>query len=180
MKAHFLFLLAGCSMVAMGFRSIATDVTGMPFPELSGTTLADQHVTIPVDTKGKSTIIALAYSQDAEEELKTWAEPAYDKFVAKNEVMPYDVNLYFVPMFSGAKAAMAESAREKFKKQNDPQLYPYVLIYKGEIDQYRSVLKMEKKNTPYIFVLDGTGKIVYATSGVYTEAKMDEIEDHLE
>jgi hypothetical protein len=179
MQKHVLLSLLLCGVVILGFKH-RPGVTGITFPELSGTTLADKNVTIPRDTKGKSTIIALAYSQDAEEELKTWADPAFDKFVDKNEVMPYDVNLYFIPMFSGAKAAMAESAREKFKKQNDPQLHPYVLIYKGDIDKYKSILELEKKSTPYIFVLDPDGKIVYSTSGIYTEKKMDEIEDHLE
>ena len=155
-------------------------VEGKMFPDISGTTLTEKKVSIPGDTKGRSTIIALAFSQDAEQELKTWADPAFDKFIARTELMSYDVNLYFIPMFSGAKAAMAESSKEKFKKENDPELHPYVLIYKGGIDEYRSVLEMKKKDTPYIFVLDKDGKIVFSTSGIYTEEKMDAIEDHLD
>ena len=179
MKKGLIGLMFLAGIVLCAFK-LPIGVIGSVFPDLSGTTLTDKKVSIPNDTKGKSTIIALALSQDAEQELKTWADPAYDKFVAKNEVMAWDVNLYFIPMFSGAKAAMAESAREKFKKENDPELHPYVLVYKGDIDNYRSVLGMSKKDTPYIFVLDSKGKIVYTTSGIYTEAKMDAIEDNLE
>ena len=155
-------------------------VIGTVFPELTGTTLTDKKVTIPKDTKGKSTLIALAFSSDAEEELKTWADPTYEKFISTNQLMGYDINLYFIPIFSGAKAALAESAREKFKKENDPELHPYVLIYRGEMDKYRTALGMDKKSTPYIFVLDKDGKVVYTTTGIYTEAKMDAIEDAID
>jgi hypothetical protein len=179
MNKRIIFSVAFLSLLFFSFRN-SSGVVGNLFPGISGTTLNDKNVSVPSDIKGKSSIIALAYSQDAEKELSTWTEPAYDKFIGKTELMSYDVNLYFIPMFSGAKASIAESAREKFKKENDPQLYPYVLIYKGDIEQYKSALQMNKKESPYIFVLDKDGKIVYATSGAYTEAKMDEIEDHLE
>jgi len=33
---------------------------------------------------------------------------------------------------------------------------------------------------PYIFVLDKEGRVVYVTSGFYTEEKMDAIEDKIE
>src|ERR1051326_6385614 len=149
MRAKFgIIFLLGAGILFYSFRS---GVIGNPFPEISGTTLNDKTVTIPKDTKGKSTIVAIAYSQDAEKELKTWADPAYDKFIAKNELLPYDVNLYFIPIFSGAKAALAESAREKFKKENDPDLYPYVLVYHGELEKYKTALQMDKKGSPYIF-----------------------------
>ncbi|HEY6160176.1 MAG TPA: hypothetical protein VI112_03110 [Bacteroidia bacterium] len=179
MNKRIIFSMAVISLLFFSFRT-NSGVVGNLFPDISGITLDDKKISVPNNTKGKSTIIALAYSQDAEKELGTWTEPAYDKFIGKTEIMSYDVNLYFIPMFSGAKASLAESAREKFKKENDPQLYPYVLIYKGDIEQYKNTLQMSKKESPYIFVLDKDGKIVYATSGAYTEAKMDEIEDHLE
>jgi hypothetical protein len=55
-----------------------------------------------------------------------------------------------------------------------------VLFYKGELKPYKEALDFEKKDIPYFFVLDKTGKIVYATSGKYTTAKMDQIENVLE
>ena|SRR5687767_11223958 len=175
MKKTFLLLPA----FALLFGFMLPEVTGIQFPDLSGETLNGKKISLPADTKGKATIIALAYSKDAEEYLHSWLDPAYEKFIAKSEIMSYDVNLYFVPMFTGAKAATADAAKEKFKKETDATLHPYVIIYKGELDKYKNTLKMDKKDSPYIFVLDESGKIVYATSGIYTDAKMDAIEDHL-
>lgn len=149
------------------------------FPEISCSNLNDKSIVIPKNTKGKVTILALAYSKEAENDLKTWLQPAYDKFINQNQAMPYDVNLFFIPMFTGAKAASANSAKEKIKKETDPELHPYILIYKGELEKYKSALGMDKKDTPYFFILDENGKIIYKTSGAYSDEKMDELEDNI-
>lgn len=172
-------ILLSLSMLA----SVAlTAPVGEIFPELKGETLSDKTVSIPNDTKGKSTIICLAWSDEAERDLKTWYEPTYDKFIAKTELMAdaYDVNLYFVPMFTGPKVAAAASAKTQMKKDVQADIQPHIIIYKGEIDSYKEKLKMDDKKKPYVFVLDKTGKIVYVTSGAYTEDKMDAIDDVIE
>ena len=43
------------------------------------------------------------------------------------------------------------------------------------LTQQQKALDFEKKDVPYFFLLDQTGKIVYATSGAYSERKMDGI-----
>lgn len=172
----FLITLAGLAALT------ATAPVGDMFPELKGESLSDKNITIPNDTKGKSTIVCLAWSEDAERDLKTWYEPTYDKFIAKTELMAdaYDVNLYFVPMFTGTKAAAAASAKNQMKKDLQADLLPHILVYRGELDVYKDKLKMDDKKKPYIFVLDKTGKIVYVTSGAYSEDKMDAIDDVIE
>ena len=155
---------------------------GEIFPDMKGESLDDKNVSLPNDTKGKSTIICLAYSDDAEKDLKTWYEPTYYKFIAKTELMSdaYDVNLFFVPMFTGAKSAAAATAKAKMKQEVQADIQPHVLIYRGELDAYKDKLKMDDKSKPYIFVLDKEGKILYVTSGEYTEDKMDAIDDQIE
>ena len=92
----------------------------------------------------------------------------------------YDVNVYFVPMFTGVNAAATGTAKKKAAKDIDPQLLPYLLFYKGELKPYKEALDFEKKDIPYFFVLDAAGKIVYATSGKYTDEKMTKIEEVIE
>jgi hypothetical protein len=176
MKA-FIFTIAAFASVAA-----AAPPVGTLFPVLKGETLDDKTITVPTDTKGKSTIICMAYSSDAEKDLQTWYEPAYDKYIAKTELMSdaYDVNLYFVPMFTGVQAGMAANVKKQMKKDVQADIQPHIIIYKGELDAYKETLKMDDKKKPYIFVLDAEGKIVYETSGAYTEEKMDEIDDHVE
>lgn len=165
-----------CSLIA------SAQTTGIAFPDLKGESLSDKTINVPSDTKGKYTILCLAWSEDSEEELKTWLQPAYDKYIAKDGLMDdaFDVNLYFVPMFTGAKTAAYESSKKKFKKETQADLQSSVLFYKGDIDGYKTALKMTDSKKPYIFLLDTTGKIIYATSGEYTEDKLDALDDKIQ
>ncbi|WMJ73448.1 hypothetical protein RCC89_09780 [Cytophagaceae bacterium ABcell3] len=159
--------------------------TGKSFPGLVGTTLTDQEINLPVDTKGKFTLLGLAYSKKAEDDLVTWYEPVYNTFINKSSTpslfdFDYDVNLYFVPMFTGASKAVSGKVVKKMQKNVDKKLQPYVLVYSGKIDDYKDYLDLSKKDTPYFFVLDKDGKIIYATSGEFSEDKLDQIEELVE
>lgn len=174
------FLLLAIFGLLLSEQNVISAQVGKMFPELIGETLDDVKKSIPASTKGKYTIICMAYSSDSENDLRSWLQPAHDKFIAKTEMFSYDVNLYFVPMFTGLNIAGAGKAKKNLKEETDKELQSYVLFYTGEIDAYKKELGMEKKDLPYIYVLDKEGKIVYATSGQYTEKKMEDLEDKLE
>mgnify|MGYP002622156209 CR=1 FL=1 len=166
-------------LILISFTPFA-GVVGKMFPTMSGETVKDKKVNLPKDLNGKFSVLCLAYSEEAEKSLQTWMESVFDKFVAGTDLMPCDVLLYFVPMFTGSKAASAGLAKSKLLKDSDPAWHPHILIYKGELDPVKTPLEMENKKVPYVFVLDAKGKIIYATSGNYSEEKMDAIEDVLE
>ena len=159
-------------------------VVGKMFPDMTAETAEDKKVNLPTDTKGKYTLLGLAYSKKSEDELNSWFNPIFSKFIQKsNGLMSgfgYDVNVYFVPMFTGVNAAATGTAKKKAIKNVDPQLLPYILFYKGELKTYKEALDFEKKDIPYFFVLDATGKIVYATSGKFSQDKLDKIEESIE
>lgn len=164
--------------------SVRAQVIGKMFPNMEAETVEDKKIVLPDNVKGKYTLLGLAYSKKSEDELNTWFQPVFQKFIQKNkglfEGFGYDVNVYFIPMFTGVNAAAAGTAKKKAMKGIDPNLLPYILFYKGELKTYKEALDFEKKDIPYFFVLDSTGKIVFATSGKYTTQKMDEVEEVLE
>ena len=164
--------------------AVKAQVTGKMFPDMEAETVEDKKVKLPQETKGKFTLLGLAYSKKSEEELNSWFQPVFEKFIQKTSGVlagfSYDVNVYFVPMFTGVNAAATGTAKRKALKNIDPQLLPYVLFYKGELKPYKDALDFEKKDIPYFFVLDPEGKIVFATSGKYTDAKMDKVESVME
>jgi hypothetical protein len=147
-------------------------------------TVEDEVVKLPESVKGKFTLVGLAYSKKSEDDLNTWFQPIFEKFNQENKglfgAFGYDVNVYFVPKFTGINAAASGTAKKKAAKNIDPNLLPYLLFYKGELKTYKEELDFEKKDVPYFFVLDKNGKIVYATSGKFSSKKMDEIEEVLE
>ena len=172
------FLLLTVPCMALG------QVIGKPFPPMTAETVDDKKVALPESAEGKYTLIGLAYSKKSESELNSWFQPVFTKFIQKSTGLfsgfAYDVNVYFVPMFTGVNAAATGTAKRKAAKNIDPQLLPYVLFYKGELKTYKAALDFEKKDIPYFFVLDPEGKIVYATSGKYSSSKMDAIEESIE
>ncbi len=178
MRILFLYLLLVSSV------HLSAQVIGTVFPEMETETVEDQKVVLPNDVKGKYTLVGLAYSKKSEDELNGWFQPVFTKFIQKNkglfESFGYDVNVFFIPMFTGVKSSAAGTAKKKAAKDMDPQLLPYILFYKGELKTYKEALDFEKKDIPYFFVLDKEGKIIYATSGKYTSKKLDEVEEVLE
>ena len=164
--------------------ALNAQVIGKIFPNMEAETVEDKKVNLPQSVKGKFSLLGLAYSKKSEDELNTWFQPVFEKFIQKNkgifEGFGYDVNVYFVPMFTGINAAATGTAKKKALQNIDPNLLPYILFYKGDLKPYKESLDFEKKDVPYFFVLDKDGKILYATSGKFSQKKMDEIEGVLE
>jgi hypothetical protein len=152
------------------------------FPVMECTSLEGKKVNLPGDNNGKTTVLGMAFSQKAEKELSTWFQPAYSTFIEKpdpNNIIPtdvYDVNCYFVPVFSGVLQAAAGKAEKKMKEGMDKSLQSNVLLYKGKADGIKSALKINTPDTPWFFVIDSGGNVLYSTSGAYSESKMEEIE----
>ena len=144
----------------------------------------DEVVVLPGDVDDKYTLLGLAYSKKAEKDLNTWFSPIYHKFIKEATGVfasfAYDINVYFVPMFTGVNAVATGKAKKKTAEELDPKLVPNILFYKGSLKDYKDNLNLNDKKVPYIFLIDTDGKIVYATSGEYTEKKMEKIEEQLD
>jgi hypothetical protein len=84
--------------------------TGKMFPALQGELLDGKTMTLPTTT-GKKTLVGLAYSSKAEDALKSWYQPLYDKFIAKKGMFDdqIDIETYFVAMYIGLKQTAYES-----------------------------------------------------------------------
>lgn len=164
---------------------VRAQVVGTQFPAMQTSTADGKVVNLPNETMGKYTLLGLAFSKKSEGDLNTWMEPVYWKFIDKPEGkmdqlfgnQQYDVNAYFVPMFTGIKTAATKTAKKQAAKKMDPRLIPSILFYKGKLKPYKEALDFQQKDIPYFFVLDESGKIIYATSGSYSDAKMEKVEE---
>lgn len=177
------------SLFALSFflfsSSLFAQFIGKSFPKMETESIEDVKITLPNDKTDKFTIVGLAYSKKSEGDLNTWYSPIYHKFI-KEETggmfagLGYDVNVFFIPMFTGAKATAAGTAKRKAAKGTDPRLLPHILFYRGKLGPYKKSLGLDKKDVPYFFVINKEGKIVFATTGAYSDDKMDELEAVLE
>ncbi|MFK7953813.1 MAG: hypothetical protein AB8B73_13290 [Ekhidna sp.] len=157
---------------------------GDPFPSMEAETLKNEFVTIPADLSDKYTLIGLAYSKKSEQYLKGWFDPVYNQFIYKPKTpsvfdINFDVHCYFIPMFTGAKRPAYQKVMDKLKKTIDKRVQPNILFYKGQLKEYKEALNFKGNDTPYFFLLNPEGEIIYITSGRYTQTKMQEITDQV-
>src|SRR5258707_5775845 len=91
-------------------------VVGKVFPAMEAQTAEDKVVKLPRDVQGKYTLLGLAYSKKSEDELNTWFEPVFSKFIQKTTGLMaglgYDVHVFFVPRLTGNYAAATRHAEE--------------------------------------------------------------------
>jgi hypothetical protein len=164
------------------FTSLSiTAQKGKVFPTMECETINNKEFVIPMDTKGKFTIVGLAWSKKSEYDWNTWLQPIYDRFISSNNFMQtnYDINVYFVAMFTGLNKTAYKGVMEKSKKQLGDDAAKYLLFYKGKLKEYKNELKLTNKDTPHFYVLDENGKIVYIAKGKCSDKKLDEIDSLL-
>lgn len=177
-----IFLVSLFSMICF----ISQAQVGDQFPSLDGESLTNKVVNIPDDIKGKYALIGMAFSKKSERDLNTWYSPVWNQFIYKPEkpslfAGSYDINVFFVPMFTGAKRPAYKKVMNKVKEKMSPKLQPHVLFYQGTMKAYKKPLGFnEGRDLPYFYVIDPDGKIVYKTNGKYTDRKMREIVDAVE
>ncbi len=156
----------------------ALEAKGVTFPEISGQTLADKYIELPIKN-GKKTVVGIAYSRAAEADLKKWLNPIYNTFMVKegntknfDVAEIYDVNFVFIPVIAGLKNVIAD-----FKASTDKEFWPYIMdTQKTDIKKLRETLKAKDEKIPYFYVLEDSGKIIEVVSGAFKEDKMDKLE----
>src|SRR5574343_660193 len=155
---------------------------GTVFPDISGKSLADKYVGLPVKN-GKTTVVGIAYHRAAETELKKWLNPLYNTFITKpgeNKTFDvaeiYDVNFVFIPMIAGFK-----KVAEEFKASTDKEFWPYIMdTEKTDINKLKEKLGVKDDKIPYFYILDKDGQILEVVTGSFSEEKMDKLEEAAE
>ncbi|MFT6844280.1 MAG: hypothetical protein ACJAUV_000454 [Flavobacteriales bacterium] len=157
--------------------------TGQDFPVLTGELLTGESFTLPNNQEDyQAYFIGMAYSKKAELDLETWFQPTFDKFILKKGLFDgtYRVQPLFVPMFIGFNRAAEKSVSKRLAEQTPKEFLQNILVYRGTLEPYQSALKLNDKTKPYLFLISPTGKILYTSSGPFTEKKMEKIADILD
>ncbi|MAC94404.1 MAG: hypothetical protein CMC96_02765 [Flavobacteriales bacterium] len=155
---------------------------GELFPSIEVVDLNENKSTIPEDTKGKFTLVGIAFSEDAQNDLYSWSQPVFSEFMDDNNLssLVYDPYVKLILMFGGANQLVYKKAKEQITQGTDETLKDNVVMYKGSIKDYRKILKLKNRKTPYFFVLDKEGKIIYTTEGRYSRQQIKEVGNLIE
>jgi|GEM_PF-164778 len=190
LKKLVFFLLIAAALTALPIWPLGTEATrphsqkelGHVLPELKAKTLDGKELTLPLKN-GKATLLGVAFSTKAEQDLKGWLQPIYDAFLAKHEGVfeagNFDGNVYLVAMMPGAGALVTKGIRDKAAKNIDADLKPHLLLTTQESSTIAKALNVTDKSRPYFAVLDTAGHIKSVVSGAYNEAKMDQLSDNV-
>ncbi len=154
----------------LGFTCSALTIfgqTGEVFPEIDVMDLNNKALSLPEDIEGKFSLIGIAFSEDAQQDLYTWSQPVFSEFMDDNNLssLVYDPHVHLILMFTGANQLAYNKAKEQITEGTDESLTENIVLYKGSMESYRKTLKMKDRKKPYFFVLDKQGKIIYVTSG---------------
>ncbi len=153
---------------------------GQTFPNVETEMVSGKGVKLPEAFAGKYAIIGIGTSKKAEEELRTWQSPIYNKFIAKTGMMDdlYDVQVCFLPLFTGAAKAAKPKVIKKLKENNESLVIDNVYIYSGSREPFEPI-GVEDKSEPYFYLIDGSGKIVWSAEGRFRQSYFDQIESIL-
>jgi len=169
----------------LGFTCSALTIfgqTGEVFPEIDVMDLNNKALSLPEDIEGKFSLIGIAFSEDAQQDLYTWSQPVFSEFMDDNNLssLVYDPHVHLILMFTGANQLAYNKAKEQITEGTDESLTENIVLYKGSMESYRKTLKMKDRKKPYFFVLDKQGKIIYVTSGRYTMKALKEVGNLIE
>lgn len=136
------------------------------FPNLTAETLSGKTINFPKDTKGKYTIICVAFSDDAQAKVDTWTKAVLEKY-PKNEV-----NFFEVPMLKKGLRFMRGIIDGGMRRGVPTSLHDKVATFYGSLEPYKTQLMMTNNDDVYLYLLDTNGKIVHISDASANTEKL--------
>jgi hypothetical protein len=141
-------------------------------PRLEADTLGGNHVVLPTDAAGKPLVLLLAFTKEAEADLKSWSRKLLDDRVARDAVV-YVVVVADRTAFVSRRHVrkMVEGAAVGSKEQiNDNVL----VTFNGA--GWLTLVPPGDKNAAGVVVCDASGAVVYAKRTRFTAANLADVE----
>lgn len=165
-------------LIALSFvLTVVKAQVGKPFPIIETVKISGEVVSLPDRIGEGYSLIGMGRSKRAEDALRTWEAPVYNKFIAKTGLMDdmYDVEIYFLPIFTGASRAAKGKIMEKLRENNEAVVLDHVYIYAGNSEPFDSIA-LDDKTEPCFVLVNSNGKIVWSAKGAFRQKYLDEIE----
>ena len=150
------------------------------FPTVETEKVTGEIVEIPSAFAGKYAFIGVGTSKKAEDQLRSWQNPLYQKFVAKTGLMDdmFNVELCFLPLFTGASQVAKDKVIKKLKENNEALVIDNVYVYAGKREPFTAI-GVDDRSEPYFYLIDKNGIIVWTATGAFNRKYMDQIEEIL-
>jgi ATP10 protein len=150
---------------------------GDHFPRIEGLSLAGTRVSAPDDFKGKVTLITMAFVQNAQSQIDTWAKPTLDKFAGNSDFAYLEL-----PIISKSASffGLGESWINKGMRSGiDPKMHGSVVTLYTELDPYYTMTG-ENHKLAYIYLLDINGNVVGRWSDSAKPGQLEQMHKQIE
>ena len=144
--------------------------------------LKDEKVSIPdffirnnrsKDASAKCTLVAISYKDFGAQLLPSWIDPFDQAFRqgTNNDTDRYDV--VRIVINEGRVVKLLSPFITSGTKKNVPESdHANTLLYFGDAEEFRDILRMHNIYTGYVFLVDGIGRVRWAGSGEGTDEEI--------
>jgi hypothetical protein len=150
----------------------ALPATAATLPRLEADALGGNHVVLPTDAAGKPLVLLLAYTPEAEGDLKLWSRQLLADHLAKGAVV-YVVVVAAKTAFVSRRhvRSMVEGAAVGSKDQINSNV---LVTFNGE--GWLTLVPPGDKKSAGVVVCDTSGNVVYAKRLPYSAAGLADVE----
>lgn len=139
----------------------------MRFPEVTGSNLLRQKVTLPGDLQGELNILFVAFQQWHQAWVDSWVPMARQVEQAFPVVQFYELPVIW-KMNRFSQTFINEGMRAGIPNQNTRKKTITLYTDKGA---FRQALDLPHEETIYVLVVDQQGNVLWRTEGVYSQEK---------
>jgi hypothetical protein len=146
-KFYFLVML-------FSILNASSNPVGVKFPTIKGISLSEKSVTFPDDLNNRVTVLSVAFKQQAQYCINSWADEFLKKYGLNQSVLYYEI-----PML-GAQWKMARNWIDGGMRGGVPKpLHDFTVTYYGPLKKYYKSLGINDKSDCYIYILDKEGVV---------------------
>jgi|GEM_PF-3912217 len=149
--------------------------TVQAFPQLEGTNLLIESVTVPNDLSGEYRLLVIAYDDDQQIFVNKWLRP----LELLNDAYP-QLSGYYVPMLpqDTADAALPIIGGMTLAASGDRDRERTVVVF-TDVEQFNALTAINTTDQLQLFLLDSDGQIQWRGSGNYDPDTLASLESAL-
>jgi hypothetical protein len=146
------------------------------FPQLTGTNLLLESVSVPDDLAGELRLIVVAYDRDQQVFVEKWLRP----LEALSENYP-NLRGFYVPLLpqSASDAALPIIGGMTIAASSDNDRARTVVVF-TDVDAFNQILEIPGVDALQLFLLNESGAILWRGSGNYDPVTLESLESVLD
>jgi ATPase complex subunit ATP10 len=141
---------------------------------ISAKALDGSVVTLPQDTLGFVSLVAIAFRRNSQGMIDSWTGPVLRDFGGDPRVRMYEI-----PMISPLYRFVAGWIDRGMRSGITVNRHPFVVTYYGNLTPYKLALDMDDPALAYFFLLDRHGRIRWKGSGYAEPDSLKGLEDQV-